>query len=224
MWRNADVLDFVGWLRAHNDALPADAHRSASTASTSTACTRRCSAVLDLSRQGRPRSGAARPRALRLLRSVRRRPAGVRLRRRHGLQPTRASARSWRSSSSCSQRGRDMRAATAASPRTSCFYAEQNARLVRNAEDYYRTMFRGRVDSWNLRDRAHGGDARRRSSPSSSAGGATRRVVVWAHNSHVGDARATEMGERGELNVGQLVRERYGAEPCSSASRRTPAR
>jgi hypothetical protein len=50
------------------------------------------------------------------------------------------------------------------------------------------------------------------------------RVVVWAHNSHLGDARATEMSQRGELNVGQLVREAYGAKPCSWASRHTPAR
>lgn len=70
------------------------------------------------------------------------------------------------------------------------FYAEQNARLVKNAEKYYRSMFRGRVSSWNLRDRT--------------------KVVLWAHNSHLGDARATDMGDAGELNVGQLVRQRYG--------------
>lgn len=89
------------------------------------------------------------------------------------------------------------------------FFAEQNARLVRNAEEYYRAMFGGRVESWNLRDthmmetlealmthlRQMSGDA---------------RAVVWAHNSHLGDARATEMGESGELNLGQLVREKYG--------------
>lgn len=89
------------------------------------------------------------------------------------------------------------------------FYAERNAWSVRDAEEYYRTMFRGRVASWNLRDR-HMADTldaliahldRRADTPS--------RVVVWAHNSHVGDARATEVGAHGELTVGQLVRERY---------------
>ncbi|KAF0958726.1 erythromycin esterase family protein [Rhodococcus sp. T7] len=89
------------------------------------------------------------------------------------------------------------------------FYAERNAWSVRNAEEYYRTMFRGRVASWNLRDR-HMADTldaliahldRRADTPA--------RVVVWAHNSHVGDARATEVGAHGELTVGQLVRERY---------------
>ncbi len=93
------------------------------------------------------------------------------------------------------------------------FFAEQNARLARNAEAYYRSMFRGRIDSWNLRDRhmAETLDAliphlRGRNGP---RGG---RFVVWAHNSHLGDARATEMGAQGELNVGQLVRQRYGNE------------
>jgi erythromycin esterase-like protein len=81
--------------------------------------------------------------------------------------------------------------------------AEQHARLVLNAEESYRTMFTGRVASWNLRDR-HMTDTLRellvvfldRTRPGS-------RLVVWAHNSHLGDARATEMGDGGELNVGQ---------------------
>jgi erythromycin esterase-like protein len=89
------------------------------------------------------------------------------------------------------------------------FYAEQNARLAMNAERYYRSMFQGRASSWNLRDRhmaetldALVGHLERR-------GGRTK-VAVWAHNSHLGDARATEMGAAGELNVGQVVRERHG--------------
>jgi erythromycin esterase-like protein len=90
------------------------------------------------------------------------------------------------------------------------FYAEQNARLVRNAEEYYRTMFRGRAESWNLRDR-HMVDTLQELLRFLNRTRAGARVVVWAHNSHLGDARATEMGERGELNVGQLVREAYGA-------------
>jgi protein-L-isoaspartate(D-aspartate) O-methyltransferase len=86
--------------------------------------------------------------------------------------------------------------------------AAQNARLVANAERYYRVMYSGQVDSWNLRDRHmfdtldmllnfHGPEA---------------RAVVWEHNSHVGNAAATEMSARGEFNVGQLCRERFGPE------------
>lgn len=83
--------------------------------------------------------------------------------------------------------------------------ATQNALVVANAERYYRVMYRGSVDSWNLRDqhmfetlqavRAHRGPG--------------AKVVVWEHNSHVGDASATEMGVRGEHNVGQLCRREY---------------
>lgn len=89
------------------------------------------------------------------------------------------------------------------------FYAEQNAKLAQSAERYYRTMFGGRVASWNLRDEhmADTLDALRRHL---AGRGQTPKIVVWAHNSHVGDARATEMGEGGELNLGQLARERYG--------------
>ncbi|HEX6164327.1 MAG TPA: erythromycin esterase family protein [Vicinamibacterales bacterium] len=95
------------------------------------------------------------------------------------------------------------------------FFAEQNALLAKNAEEYYRAMFRGRHSSWNIRD-THMADmfdalvkhlGRRN--------GTKPKIAVWAHNSHLGDARATEMGERGELNLGQLLRQRYGAEAKS---------
>jgi erythromycin esterase-like protein len=88
------------------------------------------------------------------------------------------------------------------------FSAEQNARLVKNAEEYYRSMFRERVSSWNLRDR-HMTETLEAIAQYLSRRGRAPKIVVWAHNSHLGDARATEMGRRGELNVGQLVRERY---------------
>jgi erythromycin esterase-like protein len=90
------------------------------------------------------------------------------------------------------------------------FFAEQNARLIKNAEQYYRSMFRGRASSWNLRDRhmvetienlvAHLNGSRQ------------PKAIIWAHNSHLGDARATEMSHYGEVNVGQLMRERFGNE------------
>ncbi len=93
------------------------------------------------------------------------------------------------------------------------FYAEQNAQTVRDAEVYYRAMFSGRVTSWNLRDKhmAQTLEAllnhldRHGQAPSS-------RIVVWAHNSHVGDARATEVWADGQLTLGQLARQRFGDE------------
>jgi len=87
------------------------------------------------------------------------------------------------------------------------FSAEQNARLVMNAERYYRAMFHGRDESWNLRD-SHMFETLNELFAHLDSGSA--KIVVWAHNSHLGDARATEMSARGELNVGQLVRERFG--------------
>nr|WP_110883744.1 erythromycin esterase family protein [Mycolicibacterium wolinskyi] len=93
------------------------------------------------------------------------------------------------------------------------FYAQQNAQTVRNAEVYYRAMFSGRVTSWNLRDQhmaqtlhALLNHLGRHDGPQPA------KIVVWAHNSHVGDARATEVGGDGQLTLGQLVRERYGAD------------
>lgn len=94
------------------------------------------------------------------------------------------------------------------------FYAQQNATTVRDAEAYYRGMFGGRVTSWNMRDEhmaqtlgallAH---------LDRHAGAEPARIVVWAHNSHVGDARATEVSADGQLTIGQLAREQYG-EQC----------
>ena len=87
--------------------------------------------------------------------------------------------------------------------------AAQNARLVKSAERYYRIMYYGGAESWNLRD-SHMFDTLEHLL---EARGPNAKAVVWAHNSHIGDARATEMGAaRGELNIGQLCRERFGDE------------
>lgn len=99
----------------------------------------------------------------------------------------------------------DKRMTLLASDGEKYFDAEQNARIVRAAEQYYRAMYRGSAASWNLRDRhmfdtlqmlmAHHPDA---------------RAVIWAHNSHLGNAAATAMGWNGEFNIGELVRGAYG--------------
>ena len=94
------------------------------------------------------------------------------------------------------------------------FDAEQNARLVKNAEEYYRSMFRGRQSSWNLRD-THMAETVESLAGYLSRRGHTPKIVIWAHNSHLGDARATEMGARGELNLGQLIRQKYGEDAVS---------
>jgi erythromycin esterase-like protein len=91
------------------------------------------------------------------------------------------------------------------------FFAEQNALVVRDAEEYYQQMYRGSVSSWNLRDRHMAYTIDALLDHLDRQFGHTK-MVVWEHNSHVGDARATAMGASGELNVGQLARQRYGTE------------
>jgi len=91
------------------------------------------------------------------------------------------------------------------------FCAEQNATVVADAENYYRTMLRGDVESWNLRDRHMMNTLIAISSHIESLHGGAK-IVVWAHNSHIGNARATQMGQRGEFNIGQLAKERFGEE------------
>ena len=91
------------------------------------------------------------------------------------------------------------------------FFAEQNARLVKNAEQYYREMFRGRVSSWNLRD-THMTETVIALAAHLKTQNLPPKIIVWAHNSHLGDARATDMNRRGEWNVGELVRKKFGAE------------
>jgi len=208
MWRNTDVVEFVEWLRAYNDALPASTPKVGfygfdlySLRASMAAVLRYLEQVdLAVAQQARARyacfdrfgedaqiygflasSGLATSCQEEVVRQL------VELQRR-AMEYAR----------------RDGRIAE-----DEFFYTEQNARVVKNAEAYYRSMYLEEVSSWNLRDRhmvetldalvAHlarqSGDA---------------KVAVWAHHSHLGDARATDMGRRGEWNVGQLVREQYG--------------
>lgn len=89
------------------------------------------------------------------------------------------------------------------------FYATQNARLVKNAEKYYRAMFEGHVLSWNVRDQHMTETLDVLEDHLENRFHTPAKIIVWAHNSHVGDARATEANERGEVNIGQLVREHH---------------
>jgi erythromycin esterase-like protein len=103
------------------------------------------------------------------------------------------------------------------------FSALQNARVVKSAEEYYRVSLSGGESSWNLRDR-HMADTLDALLAHLGTESKPARLVVWAHNSHVGDARHTTMGESGEWNVGQLMRQRRPKETFCLVSRPTPAR
>jgi erythromycin esterase-like protein len=204
MWRNADVLDFAGWLRSYNEQ-----HHVSKQAgfygldlySLHTSI----QAVLAYLDKVDPE-------------------AARRARYRYGCfeqfgEDTQAYgyAASFGLSKTCEdealeqwlemrRRATDLSHRDGRVTRDAFFFAEQNARLVKNAEEYYRSMFRGRISSWNLRD-THMADTLHALVQHL---GRDSKCVVWAHNSHLGDARATELGEHGELNLGQLVRQKYG--------------
>ena len=205
MWRNTEVRDFVEWLRSHNKGLPA-ARQVGFYGIDLYSLFGSMQAVLAYLDRTDPQ-------------------AAKRARERYAcFDHAREDSQAYGYSASfglahgCEdevvQQLRDMnRRAAESGPtpgleRDEAFYAQQNARLVRNAEEYYRTMFRGRVSSWNLRD-SHMVETLQALDRHLGAEGGPPRIAVWAHNSHLGDASATEMGESGEWNVGQLVRDRY---------------
>ena len=207
MWRNADVLDFLGWLRAHNDALPSDTPKVGFYGLDLYSLYSSIEAVLGYLDQVNPQAAQ----------QARQRYACF---EQFGTDPQRYGyATSFGSAESCAdevvnqllefqRRTAELMRRDGRLAEDEFFFAEQNARLVKNAEEYYRSMFRGH-ESWNLRD-THMAETLDALITHLSRQERRAKVVVWAHNSHLGDARATEMGERGELNVGQLVRQRYG--------------
>ena len=208
MWRNTIVVDFVEWLRAHNDGLPQGAMKVGFYGMDLYSLHASMKAVLNILEKVDPE-------------------AAKRARERYscfdqfGPEPqVYGFIAGTNVDKSCQeqviaqlvelqQRTLEFARREGRVPEDELFYVEQNARVVKNAEAYYRSMFLQEVSSWNLRDRhmvetidslvAHLGRH-----------GERVKVAIWAHNSHLGDARATAMGQRGELNVGQLIRERRG--------------
>jgi len=208
MWRNHEVLDFITWLRQHNDGLSPGQHRTGFYGLDLYSLYRSIQAVLQYLDEHDP-------------------AAALRARQRYscfdhlGDDPQAYGyASAYGQTESCEQPVLDQltemliqsgehAAQVPDLDPDERFVAEQNARLVRNAEEYYRAMFHGERSTWNLRDRHMVQtlvallEHLERRQPDA-------RAVVWAHNSHVGDARATEMGRAGEWNVGQLTREHFG--------------
>jgi erythromycin esterase-like protein len=205
MWRNADIVDLIGWLRAHNDHVSRETSKVGVYGLDLYSLHRSMHAVIDYLEQTNPEAAKGARQRYSCFEDF-------------GDDPqTYGRLASRDPSSSCEDQviqqllELQRHAADFLDGRTAAdelFFAEQNARVAKNAEHYYRAMFRGRPNTWNLRD-THMMDTldhlmthfeQQRSEP---------KVIIWAHNSHLGDARATDMSERGELNVGQLVRERH---------------
>jgi erythromycin esterase-like protein/predicted phosphoribosyltransferase len=210
MWRNTVVVEFIEWLRAHNDGLPPGAEKVGFYGLDLYSLHASMKAVLQYLEKVDPEAAARARERYSCFDHVGEDTQAYGLMTRLNL------------SKSCEEevigqlielqrRAADFATRDGRRAEDDLFYAEQNARLVKNAEAYYRSIFLEETSSWNLRDRhmaetldALVGYLGRKASRA--------KVVVWEHNSHLGDARATEMGRRGELNVGQLVREKYGSE------------
>lgn len=205
-WRNEDVLNFVAWLREFNDSIPLRGHKIGFYGLDLYSLHASMEAVIQSLRRVDP-------------------PAAERARHRYACFDQFAGTEEYGIAASLNLRKScenevvaqlvDFRKHAAAYatghgriPPDEWFYASENARLVRNAEVYYRAMFTGRANTWNLRD-AHMAETLKSLQTHLSANGRPSKLVVWAHNSHIGDARATEMGHAGEWNIGQLARQSY---------------
>lgn len=208
MWRNLEVLEFVEWLREYNAVQPPESrvgfygldmyslYRSAEAVIAyldrvdyeQAALARRYYAALDHVRDPQRYGYEA--------------AAGLRPDCRDGVR---------RQLIELVRRAPEYAALDGRAAADAQFFAERNADIVVSAEAYYRAMFGPRQESWNLRDEHMTRTlfALRRHLRSCKEG---ERIVVWAHNSHLGDARATEMGQAGECNIGQLVRESAAAQ------------
>ncbi|HEV7368220.1 protein-L-isoaspartate(D-aspartate) O-methyltransferase [Arenibaculum sp.] len=202
MWRNTEVAALIDWLRAHNEGVPDMQGRAGFYGLDIYSMRDSIAAVLDYLDEVDPGAAAVARERYGCLTPWQRDPAT------YGRAVLTAGY--GECAEAVIRQCRDLldrRLDYAAKDGEGFLDAAQNARLVASAEHYYRIMYHGGPESWNLRDThmaetlGHVLDAR----------GPDAKAVVWAHNSHIGDARYTEMGNvRGELNIGQLVRERYG--------------
>jgi erythromycin esterase-like protein len=208
MWRNADVLDFVGWLRTYNDDLPATAMKAGFYGLDLYSLHTSIAVVLDYLERIDPKA-AQRARARYACfdhfgRDEQAYGYATGLGLSESCEDEVVSQLLELYQNSAEYAWRDGRFTP-----DEHFQATQNARLVMNAERYYRSMFRGRISSWNLRD-AHMAETLGSLQTFLATQKPRPKIVVWEHNSHLGDARATRMGQEGEWNVGQLIRERHG--------------
>jgi erythromycin esterase-like protein len=199
MWRNIEVMAFVDWLRAHNEGLPAE-RRTSFHGLDVYSLGASIAAVLDYLDRVDPAAARDARRRYGCLTPWQDEPASYGRAVLYGARDTCEDEAVAQLSELLSHRLDYLR-----DDGEAFFDAAQNARIVRAAEQYYRIMYRGSRESWNLRDRhmfdtlqallRHRGDG---------------KAVVWAHNSHIGNAAATAMGWEGEFNVGELCRTAYG--------------
>jgi erythromycin esterase-like protein len=207
MWRNADVLDFIGWLRDHNDSIAPGGVKTGFYGLDLYSLHASIDAVIAYlekvdpaaAERARQRYGCFElfgPDVESYAHAV---SAGLFASCEDAVVAELTEVRSW----AAELAARDGRMAD-----DDFFYAEENARVAKNAERYYRTMLDPHVSSWNFRD-LHMVETLERLTAFLARHAGRAKVVVWAHNSHLGDASATDMGLRGEFNIGQLMRRRH---------------
>lgn len=207
MWRNREVLDFIGWLRTHNAGLSPQA-RVGFHGLDLYSLYRSADAVVSYLNQVDPEQAERARQRYAALDHVRD-PQEYGYQVAMALRPAAHDA-VVRQLLELRAYGMAHLQADEYSAVDAQFISERNAAVVVNAECYYRSMFGARVNSWNLRD-AHMCDTLFALTQHRRTHGGSGRTVVWAHNSHLGDARATDAHARGEWNLGQLVRESAGA-------------
>jgi erythromycin esterase len=207
MWANEEVLDFTRWLRRHNQRLPDD-HRVGFYGLDVYSLWESLREVMDYLRDHHPEHVDAAVDACRCFEPYAEDPQAYA--RATRVVPSGCEIEVVSMLSELLERHRRSQVADG---RDAAFAAEQNARAAVGAEAYYRAMVRGGPESWNVRD-THMADTLDRllAHHEQTRGQGQVRAVVWEHNTHVGDARYTDMTEAGMVNVGQLVRERYGEE------------
>lgn len=213
MWRNADVLELIGWLRAHNTGLQHSSRRVGFYGLDLYSLGASMEAVIRYLDTEDPEAAARARRRYECLRPYAQESSAYGEAVLLGVgEPCRR--RVIEQLVDLRRRAGEYLLRDGIVAEDEYFFAEQNAAVVLDAEEYYRTMFGDRAGSWNLRDR-HMADTLDQLLAHLDRHDGTTHVVVWAHNSHVGDARATDMTRRGELNIGQLLRERHGGDVVS---------
>lgn len=209
MWRNADVLDFVGWLRDHNDGLGPNKTKVGFHGLDLYSLRASMEAVVAYLDKVDP-AAAARARDRYACFDLHKDPQS------YGYSAALGEDRSCRDEVIAQlvelrQSAADYVSRDGWIAEDDFFSAEQNARVARAAEEYYRAMYSAETNTWNLRD-WHMAETLDNLAAHLDRRSPGAKIAVWAHNSHIGDARATGMGERGEWNIGQLCRNRYDGE------------
>jgi erythromycin esterase-like protein len=208
MWRNADFRDFVNWLRTYNDSRRAEAAEVGVYGMDLYSVSDSADAVVSYLKRVDAEAGRRARKRYGCLSGYRDRPE------QYGYDVATGMHRSCEKETTAQLRELEERIASwQADPNRvrddELFDAFQNARVVRHGEAYYRLIYRQNFSTWNLRDRHMTSTIQELVKYTDKLGGRRAKVVVWAHNSHQGDARMTVRGEAGELNVGHLMRQYY---------------